>query len=314
VEVKGANNLCVFKVATAQYADLTGDSDVTSTVFPASYFTVTALGGEVMPLFGKQWAFDNVNNALSIMSNGRLYIGIDTTEFAILDVLYADSVVLADNSSKISYKIDGPAGHRVLKVQWKNMRIATGPAGNFINVQIWIYQETGVVEFRYGPRSANNASGYNDPVTGIYTGIWYSNLDFSVRYEKMNLKGTPPNIIVDSALNLNVPNLLGVPDSGTIYRFVPKAVATSVSSIKEDAAFEIYPNPAANEITGSLSSSRYATEAILVDISGRPVKAFSIPSYAETFRLPVEDVVPGAYQLTLRSGNGSATRRVIVTR
>jgi hypothetical protein len=258
------DNLCIFKETTATYIPLGDEVDITSTVFiPDSFYTVTAVLGDTYPLMGQPWLIDTINRALFIMANGRVYLGLDTG-FAIFDCMYSDSIKLIDNTSKVSYWITGTGNQEILKIQWKNLKIGSGPAGNYFNVQMWLYKETGVIEYRYGPRSANNASGYTDPVTGIYVGIWYSTNNFSTMYEKIQVKGTPPNIQIDSNLNLNVPNIQGVPAEGTVYRFVPKAVATSVAQLHNDHNINISPNPATDNVNIHLTLS--AEEEIGVTI------------------------------------------------
>ena len=259
-----ADNLCVFDQATAPYQDLTLDTDITSIVFmPDSYYTVLSVLGDTYPLMGQPWLIDTINAAIYVMKNGRTYLGLDTG-FAIFDCLYNDSLVTIDASSKVSYKIEGSGNQEILKIQWKNLAVATGPAGNFINIQTWLYKETGVIEFHYGPRSANNASGYTTAgPTGIYTGIWYSNNNFTTMYEKIQVKGQPPAIQIDSNLNTNVPNIHGVPDSGTVYRFVPRAIATSVSAAVNNDAIRIVPNPATDKVTVYLPTEEKTTIVML---------------------------------------------------
>ncbi|HYD21021.1 MAG TPA: T9SS type A sorting domain-containing protein [Flavipsychrobacter sp.] len=266
-----ADNLCVFNQATAPYQELTLDTDITSIVFmPDSYYTVLSVLGDTYPLMGQPWLIDTINAAIYVMKNGRTYLGLDTG-FAIFDCLYNDSLVTIDASSKVSYKIEGSGNQEILKIQWKNLAVATGPAGNFINIQTWLYKETGVIEFHYGPRSANNASGYTSSgPTGIYTGIWYSDYNFTAMYEKIQVKGQPPAIQIDSNLNMNVPNIFGVPDSGTVYRFVPKAVAASVAVAMNEEAWSIVPNPAKDKVTVRLPSNEKALVTI-VSVTGSVV-------------------------------------------
>ncbi len=308
---RAANNLCVFKQTTAPYVELTGDSNITALTFDSGYFHIPAVTGELLPLLGNPWTFDTTNRTLFAFPNGRVYVGIDTG-FAIFDCLYTDSISLIDNSSKVSYTFQGAAGKKILKIQWKNLRIDSGPANNYFNVQMWLYQETGVIEFRYGPRSANNASGYNDPLTGIYAGIWYSNMTFSKMYEKMQVTGLPPNISIDSVLNLNVPNLLGVPEEGTVYRFVPKAVLTSVKGVKKAMSVELYPNPASNEVVVDFKATVDAVTASLFDMNGRKIRTVVAAAGSSGLIMPVRDLPLGAYQLLVDSRDEEFVGKVMV--
>jgi hypothetical protein len=307
-----ADNLCIFKESTAAYVPLGDEVDITSTVFlPDSFYTVTAVLGDTYPLLGQPWLIDTINRALFIFKNGRVYLGLDTG-FAIFDCLYSDSVELIDASSKVSYWIAGTGNQEILKVQWKNLKIASGPAGNYINVQMWLYKETGVIEFRYGPRSANNASGYTNPVTGIYIGIWYSNYNFTSMYEKIQVKGTPPNIQVDSTLNTNVPNIQGVPAEGTMYRFVPKAVAASVAATTNNYEASITPNPASEKVSITFTPAVSAGITI-VDVSGRIVYKEEIERRTSV-DISTANFAPGMYYIKISGTDGDLVKPLSIVK
>lgn len=227
LRANAANNRYFFQTGSATYTELTGDSDITADVYATYGIVVTELMGKTFNFFGEPWPLDTTTRYFGITSQGRVLLGVPDDGIALYDALYSDTLKIIDNTSKVSYKIEGSGSSTVVKVQWKNLKVFTGPAGNYINFQMWLYQD-GTVEYHYGPRSANNASGYTNPVTAIYIGIWYSNEDFTSIYEKIQVSGTPPNIILDSVLNTNVPHVQGVPENGTVYKFIPKSSASAV--------------------------------------------------------------------------------------
>jgi hypothetical protein len=307
-----ANNLVRFSVSTAAYSELSNDTDVTLQIFPDSFYAVTALNGKVYNLLGQNWSMDTAARSLYILPSGRVFVGM-ANQFALFDVLYNDSMKLIDASSKVSYVIEGKGGPEVLKVQWKNLRVGTGPVGNFVNMQMWLYRN-GLIEFRYGPRSANNASGYNVPKDGVYVGLWYSTDDFASHFEKMNLSGTPPAITVDSAINLTVPHLQGVPDNGTLYRFTPKTAPTSVSSSRqEEQTFEVYPIPADKLLYIRAPKGKtwsQASTAYLFDLGGKQLAMAS--STNSELKLNVGALPAGSYQLIIVADGRRYTQIVSV--
>src|SRR5690606_35693359 len=91
-------------------------------------------------------------------NSGHMQVN-DDSSFIIIDGIftYLDSI---DNNTKLSYKAEHIGSSKILKVQWKNLAIRNGQAGNFVNFQIWLYQSNGTFEIHYGPSSTNNQSGY----------------------------------------------------------------------------------------------------------------------------------------------------------
>jgi len=306
------DNLCVFKETTALYVPLGDEIDITSTVFiPDSYYVMTTPIG-LFPLLGQQWDIDYNNRTLVIYANGRVYLALDTA-FALFDCLYTDTMEILDATSKVSYWLEGIGNQQILKVQWKNLHIGPGPAGNYFNVQMWFYKTTGVIEFRYGPRSANNATGYNTAGTvGIFAGIWHSNNNFTMMYEKIQVKGLPPNIQIDSVLNTNVPHIQGVPAEGTVYRFVPKAVAASVGVIEKGYEMSITPNPAINKVNISFGLPVKGDIAI-VNAMGSVVYEAAI-NEERSVDISTGNFAPGMYYIKVSGRDGEQVKPLSITR
>jgi hypothetical protein len=311
------DNLCYFNQTTAPYVQLGDEVDITSTVFlPDSFYAITTPLG-VYPLLGQPWDIDYNNRTLSILKNGRVYLGLDTG-FALFDCVYADSIEIIDASSKVSYWVEGAGNQQILKVQWKNLKIGTGPANNYVNVQMWFYKATGVIEYHYGARSANNASGYTNPVTGVYIGIWYSDNSFTPLYEKIQVKGIPPNIQIDSTLNLNVPHIQGVPDSGTVYRFVPKAVTSSVAAISKTNKISIVPNPATDAVSVTIEvATSDETGITIINTTGSKVyeqKSQRLEKGLHSFSIPTSTLSAGQYYIEVSGKNGKQVEPLTIIR
>ncbi|HEY9178422.1 MAG TPA: T9SS type A sorting domain-containing protein, partial [Flavipsychrobacter sp.] len=211
-----------------------------------------------------------------------------------------------DNTSKISYRIDGASGNKILKVQWKNVQIRTGQPGNFVNLQIWLHQ-SGVIEYRYGPSSASNASGYTQ-ATGPSVGISYSPFDLSPIFEKIWIYGTPPNIMIDSAKNLNFPNISGVPANGTVYRFAPKNL--SIKAFENSDGFSVYPNPANTALNISTQIYNTPVKASLIDMQGRIVSELLLDGQTKEHSISVAHLPDGIYEIRLQTKQMAITRKI----
>jgi len=307
--VAAQTNTYIFKSSADTYTELTGDIALTQMVFATGdEVEITALNGTTFNLFGKSWTMDGITKGILIFPNG-LVEAIDTTgELMVFDGLFR-SLDSIDNTSKISYKIDGAVGSKILKAQWKNVKIQSGQTGNFVNLQIWLYQN-GIIEYRYGPSSVNNASGYTTS-TGPSVGIFYSPSDVSQIYQKLWVYGLPPSLQLDSSKNISFPNISGVPANGTVYRFVPKTVAASVHSATVKDMLDVFPNPA-NKVLNIMLDEAPKTKATigLYAADGRLLKEYALPANKNNINIQVADVPTGIYTLQYTQGNTTSNKRI----
>jgi hypothetical protein len=294
-----------FEVKTDTYTELTNDIPLTQLVFAAGDpVEIKEVHGETFSYFNQPWLMDTTTIGILIFPNALVEVVKDST-FIICDGLLRqlDSI---DNTSKISYRIDGSSGNKILKVQWKNVRVRSGQPGNFVNLQIWLHQ-SGVIEYRYGPASASNASGYTLN-TGPSVGISYSPFDLSPIFEKIWIYGTPPNIMIDSAKNLNFPNISGVPADGTVYRFAPKNLSVSSQSIEH--VFRVYPNPAHTVLHIATELSNTPVKASLYDIQGRIAGEYLLDGQTQLHTISTANIPNGIYELRLEVKGQSINRKI----
>ncbi len=161
-------NLYFLEKKTGTYTELVNDTTLPG-AFSGSGLWMLELVGDSFIFFDKTYAIDNVKKHIVFSNNGFVRVEDDST-FIVLDAAFtfADSI---DVNSKVSYIVEGTPGHKIIKVQWKNLKLSNGQAGNYVNYQIWVHQHTGTFEIYYGPSSANNSSGYttaNGPNIGLF--------------------------------------------------------------------------------------------------------------------------------------------------
>ena len=145
-----------WRIGSHTYADLSGDVKMSHVFEKDSTYTIP-LNGETFTFYGKTYPMDGIKKTVGFTNAGNIRIDDDST-FIIVDAAlqYLDSI---DANSGMSYKLEGSGNNKILKMQWKNMKIRTGAADNFCNFQVWVYQANGILEIHYGP-SKSNETGY----------------------------------------------------------------------------------------------------------------------------------------------------------
>ncbi len=125
-----------------------------------------------------------------------------------------------DSESPIVFRWEGFPGQRIFKMEWANAgffdeREEYGTMNDFVNIQLWIYEATSVIEFHYGESQISdpivNFFGLNGPTIGIMS---------SVLSLPIVLIGDPESPDLTNDLSVAV-GLDATPPSGTVYRFTP---------------------------------------------------------------------------------------------
>jgi hypothetical protein len=288
-----AQNSYSFNETTETYNELSGATVIKSTDFGSSGFYNLPVTGEVYKLYDVRFKFGGILT-FAVQPNGNVRIDNDSS-LIIVDAAFTflDSI---DNTSEISYKIEGTSGSQIVKVQWKNLKIRDGQANNFVNFQIWIHQKSGIIENRYGKSSPGNQNGF-PPTTGPQVGIFYSPDNFSGIYEKQWINGHHTAPTLDTSKNYSFRAMQGVPPEGVVYRFTPRFSTLSTKALIKNT-LKVYPNPASETVTLSAAST-----GKVVDMTGKTAVSFSNQTNINISTLP-----KGVYMLILQNG---ATRKVV---
>jgi hypothetical protein len=298
-------NYYLFRAGNGTYADLVNDTAITPAKFGTGEMWAFELNGETFNLFGKNYVMDGTTKYVSFSNSGHMRID-DDTSLIILDGLFRflDSI---DGNSRLSYIVDGSGSSKILKVQWKNLGIQGGPAGNFVNFQVWLHKATGIFEIYYGPSSANNASGYTAS-TGPNVGLFYSRKDFTKMFEKIWITQTPSSYVIDSARNFSFNAMTGVPSSGTVYRFIPKHITTSVDEGMAGIGYSIFPNPADSRVT--ITTKQQAT----LQLSGMGGKiVYSGATRSGKAIIDLHALPAGIYLLNITIGSSTYSEKLSIT-
>lgn len=89
--------------------------------------------------------------------------------------------------------------------------------------------------------------------------------------------------------------------------------AVSTLNLSNQIGLQVYPNPASNRVNIAWDGSR-VNEVALVGSGGRLVMTQSPATGAHNLRLAVDGVPAGVYFVRLRTAEGVATRRMVITR
>lgn len=210
---------------------------------------------------------------------------------------YYDTLDMKPAESEISYLIAGTTPNRIVKVQFKNLKVVPYDTAEhyIVNGQIWLYETTNNIEFHFGPSDI--------------TDINFTNYYFGFR----DSDGSPYLAISGSAANpslvkvVNAGTFNGIssqPADGTIYTFAPYVPSSSVNGI-------VKPYQFANTKDGFKILSTTQTELKIENLLGQTVGS-EIISANEIFSYKTAQLSKGMYLLTVVSNDQTFFEKIIV--
>lgn len=215
----------------------------------------------------------------------------------IQDRTYSSNV----SSSPISYKIEGEAGNRILKLEIKNAGLENATELNFaedhfyLNNQIWIYEADNAIEFRYGDHNITDIAYIAEPGEGILAGIEDSNEKIYVVY------GQSAQPTYGEFTPQNAPDGFSAdayPVNGKVYRLEIPQVA-GLHGFSSSSSVSLYPNPASSVI--NIQSENFtASEYSIYNILGKLV-AEGKTDIANDTQINVENLDRGIYFLKINN-------------
>jgi hypothetical protein len=181
-----------------------------------------------------------------------------STAFYISDRTYSTNI----STSPISYKIEGEAGNRILKLEVKNAGIENAteidfPENEFyVNNQLWLYEADNAIEFRFGANNITDLAVVADPGERLLTLLTQ---DDTIMYAIYGQSSAPSYGEFTEEAAPETFNTDVHPTSGTVYRLEPNTV-TGLPDFAA-AAIKLYPNPATSVLhiqSENLTASEYA--------------------------------------------------------
>lgn len=304
--------------AQSFYTLTTHNTTYTDLVNPISINNGEAWNGIPYGPFEVPFSFKIANQSITNFGFENDYFvfftGIGPSQY----ILSAPGIYVLDKNydagisdSPLSYRVDGVVGNRILKIEINNAGSETELLVNqtnnlFLNVQIWIYEGTYVIEYHYGNSNITESDllvfkGDDDPLVialvepSLEYGGFLSENPVSPTFTEIN------NGDIDE-IDLTQYTLNSYPASGTVYRFTP---STTVANDKfNKMQFSVYPNPVAEVLYITLDKMD-VTAYIITDMTGKVVKKDSFKALENT--LDLGDLASGMYLIKI----GDTTQKFV---
>ncbi|MES2627436.1 MAG: T9SS type A sorting domain-containing protein [Bacteroidota bacterium] len=191
-------------------------------------------------------------------------------------------------ASQVWYVIEGIPGSRIFKLDFDEVKPAREMQGEYLSFQIWLYESSGDIEYRYGYSTINPETNYNELAVFL---MEENELGGVQRYFVAGDLQSP-GLISDSE---EMHYLGGIPLERTVYRFTgTKTGITEAGSM----APVVYPNPFSDQ----LYVAGFATNKMqLTDVFGNVVASSAGTNVISTDTLPA-----GVYFLAVEKQGLSA--------
>ena len=260
--------------------------------------------------------FDSQISELNILPPGAQIVNSMSQKSTELLFPYLTDIMNASSDeavSPISYLLDGAEGSYVFKLEFKNVGFypefeAQGTFGNTTNFQVWLYQGSNVIEYRFGNNTIKSGNLIhffgNGPLVGLGQQVA---LDGSSWSGFWTLAGDPSNptitAIPTGAQFFTAEQVLsGEPLSGTVYRFGTLPTSIEEEERKTATELKVWPSLATTEIHFiAIEGEEYA----IYDMIGKKVYQGIATSAVETVN--VTNLAPGQYILKTKTGQGRLT-------
>ncbi|MFC7358140.1 T9SS type A sorting domain-containing protein [Jejudonia soesokkakensis] len=212
------------------------------------------------------------------------------------------------STSPLSYKTEGDAGSRILKIEWNNAGFFEDSTQNdFMNFQVWLYEGTNAIEYRYGPNEINNPDesfeGLLGPNVGLFSSIDINN-DMLVDYAYV-ISGDPLNpelTVYQPGDEYDGESLSAAIPDGTVFRF--EAAELAINEFDLDS-WALYPNPTTETIHIKTDSPLMSLKVFSID--GKLV----INTLENKTSLDVSHLPSGSYYIQLLSSVGVSTKQFV---
>ncbi|HVZ41336.1 MAG TPA: T9SS type A sorting domain-containing protein [Candidatus Kapabacteria bacterium] len=252
-----------------------------------------------MDAFGQHLDFNQTPPSAFFFVGGFIGVNIQSIQRLCIFDGFISKLAWHDSTSSISYQLQGTAGERVLKVQWKSMGMTGNRSTDFVNLQIWLSEKDNSYEVHVGPNHVTGTAAYYNN-SGPAIGGFLSNYDFSVVDATVHLIGNPtrPSLELTQAYY----PMAGTPGSGTVYHFAYQSPA-SVEPVERGAeAVAFHPNPCTDNTVVELPEALEGSGPTLAvfDVLGHEV--IRMEHVASGDRIERGSLPDGMYYVTLTQG------------
>lgn len=221
-------------------------------------------------------------------------------------------VLTGTSKSPIRYTVSGTTGSRIFKIEFFNAGFGDEydmhhTATDSLNLQVWMYEGTNVLELHYGSSLMTHYSDYfhPDPYIGFVRDVTFTTGSFKAMYV---LKGNPTAPTIDS-LSLSHPSagLASYPASGTVYKYTPKG-NVGINNIKLPEYIKIYPTVCSSDLVIENGIDE-AINSTIISIDGKIM--ISKPIYRGKTNVDVSTLPPGIYMIRIELQEGTSISKFV---
>lgn len=216
--------------------------------------------------------------------------------------------------SEINYEINGEAGQRILKIEWKNAGFVQwfeiSDPTDYVDMQIWLFESDNHIEIHFGenqtaPSTYGYPEGTSDSNPGPSIKFWFDTCD-----NVLCPTGAAdlPSYNFYSICNPNYYFVDGTPSNGIIYNFTPSGTV-GVQELDSEK-ISVYPNPFTEQLTLTFSDAQTNTEIKLLDLNGKALKVLIISG--NELKIERGELTEGLYFLQINNGKNIITKKVIL--
>jgi len=221
---------------------------------------------------------------------------------------------IEESLSNISYLTEGEVGNQIFKLEWRNVGFSEeveSEGSSFINIQLWLYEADGRIEYHYGENFFENPIDLEN--SSILIGLVGNfNTVLETFDEFILLEGDPtdPSVMYLDQYGYEYYDeftLDSFPPNSTVYTFNNSSVSTE--DIRQlSSEFEVRPNPALDIISlkTTIDINRIRSVSIY-NSSGALIKVVE----SNYDQIQITNFVPGIYNLSILTDKGFAAKRFV---
>lgn len=272
---------------------------------------------------GFDFVYDTTTYTTLLMNDnllgGMLYFQGDSLPEHLLIAYLSDIIdpgYLDDKSlGYIASKTVGEPGSRIFKMEWNNVGFYNEieynmTSNNLVNFQMWLYEGSNAIEFRYGPNTIKQSTVHD--IGGPLSGIGFDlNPDTGTPILLATIGGDPanPQVQVIENVSMQPTPLLGEPVSGTVYRFASTYVSTKdIPQLK--SKIDLYPTLVENQLYLNIDFAADETlDLAILDVLGRNWANSAPLQSSQT--LDLSHLPNGYYFVNIRSKDAVWTKKIV---
>lgn len=267
---------------------------------------------------GFQWTFYDVSTfqinfeglgASLIVPNGETTANVIIPYISdIIDAGYANE----NSLSNISYQTTGEPGSQIFKLEWDNCGFynevdAFGTSTNRISFQMWIYEDSNDIEFRFGPNTIKDNNIVHDGIIGgglflnaaFNSNTWDAGYFLSGDHTNPSFELVPEDIYALNGLSDN-------PENGRVYRFFNMLVDVEESTSSQvELDFRLFQK-SNDEL--SLVTPEGNTTVEVRGITGQLIEQFNCSG---NMTKNISDYAPGIYLVHFEMNGAHKTLRFV---